>query len=83
MSRKSAYALKSRDCVFAAAWSQALKAPPKRSAQGNKVKKVHEPPVSPGRGNKSPFRRDRERAFAGLVAMLRESPALADPSPAQ
>ena len=83
MSRKSAYALKSRDSVFAAAWSQALKAAPKRSARGNKVEKVHEAPVSPGQGNKPLSRPDRERAFAGLVALLRDSPALADPIPAQ
>ena len=83
MSRKWAYALKSRDCVFAAAWSQALKAAPKRSAQGNKVEKVHGPAVSSSPGNKPLSRPDRERALAGLVARLRGSPALADPIPAQ
>ncbi len=83
MSRKSAYALKSRDSVFAAAWSQALKAAPKLSALGNKGEEVHEPPVSPGRRNAPLSRRDREAAFARLVATLRESAALADPIPAQ
>ena len=83
MSRKSAYALKARDSVFGAAWRQALNAGAKRSADGNKVEKVHEPRVSPGLGNTSPSRRDREADFARLVATLRESAALADPVPAQ
>jgi hypothetical protein len=83
MSRKSAYALKARDPAFAAAWTAAAGARAKRQLPGDKVKEVHEPPVSPGHGDTSPSRRDRERAFAGLVARLRESPALARCPPAQ
>ena len=64
MSRKSAYALKSRDPAFAAAWALAMKALAIRPGQGNKVEEVHGPPVSPGQGNTSPSRRDRERDLA-------------------
>ncbi len=51
MSRKSAYALKDRDPAFAAAWDAALKARPARR-QGDKVDEVHQPPVSPGQGDR-------------------------------
>ena len=78
MSRKSAYALKGRDAAFAAAWTAAM-----RASEGNKVEEVHEPPVSPGHGDTSPSRRDRESAFATLLASLRESPPLAPCPPAQ
>jgi hypothetical protein len=44
MSRKSAYALKSRDPAFAAAWTAAMNATGKRPTQGDKVEEVHEPP---------------------------------------
>jgi hypothetical protein len=79
MSRKSAYALKSRDPAFAAAWALAMKALAIRPRQGNKVEEVHGLPVSPGQGDTraavpgarracvtSPSRRDRERDFAGV-----------------
>ena len=80
MSRKSAYALKGRDPVFASPWAAAMQARQVRglsSSKGDKVKEVHEPSVSPRHGDTSPSRLDRERAFAGLVARLRESPPLA------
>ena len=78
MSRKSAYALKGRDPAFAAAWDAAM-----RASKGNKVQEVEGTPVSPGYGDTSPSRRDRERAFVRLVATLRESPPLAPCPPAQ
>jgi hypothetical protein len=78
MSRKSAYALKSRDPAFAAVWTAAMKAAAKAPREGNKVDEVEGPLVSLGQGNASHSRSDRERAFAGLVARLRESPPLAD-----
>lgn len=83
MSRKSAYALKARDPAFAAAWAAAVKARATTSRQGDKVEEVHEPLVSPGHGDTLPSRSERERAFAGLVAKLRESPPLAPRAPAQ
>ena len=81
MSRKSAYALRSRDTVFAAAWSAALQARSGCPVERDKVEEVEDPPVSPRHGNASPSRAGRERAFAGLLAQLRESPPLA-PRPA-
>lgn len=45
MSRKSAYALKSRDPAFAVAWSAALNAH-RRQPQGDKVEEVEGPPIS-------------------------------------
>ena len=96
MSRKSAYALKSRDPVFASAWAAADEAGGAASVQGDKVEEVHEPPVPsshgdtraglPGAGRACvtlPSRFERERAFARLVAALRESPPLAPRAPAQ
>ena len=47
MSRNSAYALKSRDPAFAAAWDAALNAHRRRPGQGDKVKEVEGPPISP------------------------------------
>ena len=84
MSRKAAYALKARDAAFASAWAVAARAGTRRRPrQGDKVEEVHKPPVSPGHGNTSPSRIDREHAFAGLVARLRESPPLAPHGAAQ
>jgi len=83
ISRKSAYALKARDSAFAAAWAAAVSAAGKRPTQGDKVEEVHEPSVAPGHGDTSPSRLDRERAFAGLVARLRQSPPLAPRAAAQ
>jgi hypothetical protein len=78
MSRKSAYALRGRDPAFAAAWAAAM-----RASKGDKVEQVHEPPLSCGRGDTSPSRVDRERAFVRLVAALRDSAPLARCAPAQ
>jgi hypothetical protein len=83
MSRKSAYALKSRDPFFASAWSAAATASAARPLQGDKVEEVHEPPIPSSHGDTSSSRRDRERAFAYLVATLRESASLAPYAPAQ
>ena len=83
ISRKSAYALKARDPVFAFAWCAAANAAAGRPAQGDKVEEVHEPPVSSCYGNMSPSRHDRERAFARFMAALRESAPLAPRAPAQ
>jgi hypothetical protein len=91
MSRKSAYALKTRDPAFSAAWAAALNAAGRPPAQkpilkrskGDKVEEVHEPPLSSGHGDTSPSRLDRERSFARLVAAFRESASLAPRAPAQ
>ena len=81
MSRKAAYALRARDAAFAAAWAAAVKAGAERPLEGDKVEEVEEPPISSGQGNASLSRAERERAFVGLLAQLRESPPLA-PRPA-
>lgn len=91
MSRKSAYALKARDPAFAAAWRAAVKAratnsreePALSRSKGDNVEEVHELRVSTGQGDMSPSCFGRERAFAGLVAKLRESPPLAPGAAAQ
>jgi len=83
MSRKSAYALKGRDPVFASAWCAAVNAAAGKPAQGDKVEEVHEPPVSSRYGNMSPSRQDRERAFVRFLGALRESAPLAPRAPAQ
>jgi hypothetical protein len=77
MSRKSAYALKSRDPAFAAAWAAAIRAARQQQREGNKVEQVKGPRFDAVKVTRHP-RSDRERAFAGLVATLRESPPLAD-----
>ena len=46
MSRNSAYALKSRDPAFAAAWATALNLHRRRPSQGYKVEEVEEAPFS-------------------------------------
>ena len=46
MSRKSAYALKSRDPAFADAWAKAL-----RASKGHKVEEIEGVPVSPTQGD--------------------------------
>lgn len=71
MSRKAAYALKSRDPAFASAWKAALGAhrparrqePARSRSKGNKVHEVDEHPFSPGQGN---------RRFRGFDAELRD-----------
>jgi len=86
-SRKSAYALKGRDPAFASAWDTAVNAAGRGNApsswKGDKVEKVEDPPIPSSHGDTSPSRSDRERAFAGLLATLRQSAPLADPPPAQ
>ena len=83
MSRKSAYALKLRDPAFAHAWAAAMnvsrkpapslcKQPVLRLSKGDKVEEVNGVPVSPSYGNASPSRSERERAFSGFVAALRD-----------
>jgi hypothetical protein len=91
MSRKAAYALKTRNPAFASAWAAALTAsaklrsrePAPSLSKGDKVHEVNGPPDSISQGDMSPSRLDRERAFAAIVARLRESPPLADLPPAQ
>lgn len=80
MSRKSAYALKSRDPAFAAAWTmaartaslQSLSVPPK----GDKGNDVHTPPVEPLQGDKPRNRvldeAMRDSAFAAFVTRKRD-----------
>lgn len=76
MSRKSAYALKSRDPAFAAAWAAALNASRQQSFQGDKVKEVEGAPVSLGRGDSNSARerlqddRLRNTHFARLAARV-------------
>ena len=95
MSHKAAYALRARDAAFAEAWTAAMKAGAERPLERNKVEEVEAPrgghaggmvdngapPIPLGLGNASPSRAERERAFVGLLAQLRESPPLA-PRPA-
>jgi hypothetical protein len=83
MSRKSAYALKSRDPAFASAWAAAARARAAGSRQGHKVEEVEEAPVRRPHGDTSPSRIDRERAFTALLATLRDSPPLAPSASAQ
>ena len=79
MSRKSAYALKSRDSAFAAAWTAACRARRLR-LEGDKAHEAHEPPFSPAEGDSRatlsrPAQRSRSRrlqaaAVPGLVELL-------------
>ena len=71
MSRKAAYALRSRDPAFAEAWEAAVAANRPAGREGNKVKEVHGPRVSPRQGNR--LRRDfdaelRDLFFYGRAA---------------
>lgn len=83
MSRKSAYALRTRDPAFAYAWAAAMRAvqepalslskePALSLSKGDKVDEVKGPPVPPRDGNASPSCHERERAFSGFVAALRD-----------
>ena len=86
MSRKSAYALKRRDPAFAFAWAaatQASKGAALSLSKGYKMDEVDGPPISPGQGDTSPSRLERERQFARLLTALRESPPLAPRAGAQ
>lgn len=87
MSRKSAYALKARDPAIASAWATAVNAAGRGKApsswKGDKVEEVDEPPIPSSHGDTSPSRSGRERAFADLLATLRQATPLADLPPAQ
>ncbi len=75
MSRKSAYALRTRDPAFAYGWAAAMRAsqePVLSLSKGDKVDEVKGPPVGRRDGNASPSRYERERAFSGFVAALRD-----------
>jgi hypothetical protein len=56
MSRKSAYALKDRDCAFAEAWNAALKARDahrrRARVEGDTSDRSDKPRISPAQGNK-------------------------------
>ena len=96
MSRKAAYALKSRDAAFAHAWKVATAA----NRAGDKAKEMGGTPVSPTQGNTptpatrsiwSTARRDpharkvdevlRDRFFARLLALQADSEAVAPRRP--
>jgi hypothetical protein len=71
MSRKAAYALKSRDPAFASAWNAAIAANRPTKPQGNKVEEIDGPLFSPGQGNRRSRRLDaqlRDRFFSSLTA---------------
>lgn len=78
ISRKSAYALKSRDRAFAEAWKAAIAAGRPRR-EGDKVGEVHGPRVRTSQGNTRRPRRTfdfnamlRDDFFAGLAANRRD-----------
>lgn len=82
ISRKSAYALKSRDPAFAAAWSAALGASAGRRREGNKVSEACDPRFRPPKGDSRHPLQDlefdailRERFFTALSATRRDSAA--------
>lgn len=82
VSRKSAYALKSRDPAFAAGWSAALGASAGRRREGNKAREACDPGFRRPKGNSRRPLQDLEfdailRAdfFAGLSAPARDSTA--------
>ncbi len=71
MSRKAAYALKSRDPAFASAWKAALGAQRPARRQGNKVHEVDDHPFSPTQGNRGFRSFDaelRDQFFSTLIA---------------
>lgn len=80
ISRKSAYALKSRDPAFAAGWSAALGASAGSRREGNKAGEACDPGFRRPKGNSRRPLQDlefdaipRERFFAGLCATRRDS----------
>ena len=96
MSRKSAYALKSRDAAFASAWAEALKGPVLSLSKDRKAEQMDGAPVSPLEGNRRnratpstdstsatqlALRRADEALRDAFFARLRDSAALA-PRPA-
>ena len=71
MSRKAAYALKSRDPAFASAWKAAIAANRPTKPQGNKVEEIDGLPFSPGQGNRRSRSFDaalRDQFFSSLTA---------------
>ena len=90
MSRKSAYALKRRDPVFAAAWDKAVqandkltamsmpRAPARGLSKGDEGDEPHNPPVAPPKGN-DPARRARDEALRDsfFAALATRHPDLA------
>lgn len=82
MSRKAAYALKSRDPAFAGAWNAALAAGRPVKRQGDKVKEVHASPFSHHQGD-SRFRgfgeELRDQFLSTLTANLPASVARRSP----
>ena len=80
MSRKSAYALKERDPVFAAAWAAATTAPGRKPVEGDTAKLVRPSTSSTADRHPDRMRLDaarRDRFFARLAALNRESAPLA------
>lgn len=80
MSRKSAYALKSRDSAFAAAWDAACLTAGFERREGDKVHEVHDPSLAPPMGDKRPLGRGpggarRDALFASLRANAPERAA--------
>jgi len=59
MSRKAAYALRSRDAAFGAAWNEALRATARQAAQGDKVSEVYDSPFRTPQGDDFLLRTDR------------------------
>jgi hypothetical protein len=83
MSRKSAYALKDRDCAFAEAWNAALEARdasrPKATAKGDKSDKSDNPCTSPAQGDSgraaaawNPLMDDEDGALRHVEAARRD-----------
>lgn len=71
MSRKAAYALKSRDPAFASAWNAAIAANRPTKPPGNKVEEIDGLPFSPGQGNRRSRSFDaalRDQFFSSLTA---------------
>lgn len=84
ISRRSAYALKARDPVFAAAWNQALAAYRREKIEGNEVCEVNDPRIRHPEGNNLRPRSVAEWLDARLKYNRRDSrwPArLAGPHP--
>jgi hypothetical protein len=85
MSRKSAYSLKRRDALFAAAWNAAVAAirgPALNSVEGGKADEAHSPPFRHRQGysgtvpaHRADDMKSRDRFFAGLANRTNDSRA--------
>ena len=76
MSRKSAYALKSRDPAFAATWAAAIEAGSRVRSEGDEVSEVSDPRISRLQGDTAIANFDaelRDHFFASLAANRRDS----------